>query len=199
MIYFHSWIYTLTTFTLNKEKLLTTPTIPPTASNSLLSPQTIIGHLHRHHTSTSWYSFLLMYQNVMVAHKALQKKYRHPPYNMVMKHKDRRIWGVDTALKNNYFAEQLLMAITLHGLSSLCTYIVLLVQKLSWVESFTIFVNFELIRESLWRWKFSLGWFAKVYLCKFLYELKNSLNEAKKSSVGNTLEKMINLAIHKSK
>ena len=28
-------------------------------------------------------------------------------------------------LKNNYFAEQLLMAITLHGLSSLCAYIVL--------------------------------------------------------------------------
>ena len=28
-------------------------------------------------------------------------------------------------LKNNYFAEQLLMAITLHGPSSLCAYIVL--------------------------------------------------------------------------
>ena len=82
-------------------------------------------------------------------------------------------------LKNNYFAEQLLMAITLHGLSSLCTYIVLLGQKLLWVESFTIFVNFELIRESLWRWKFSLGWFAKVYLRKFFYEVKNYLNEAK--------------------
>ena len=32
---------------------LATPTIPPTASNSLLSPQTIIGHLHPHHISAS--------------------------------------------------------------------------------------------------------------------------------------------------
>ena len=84
-------------------------------------------------------------------------------------------------LKNNYFAEQLLIAITLLGLSSLCTYIALLGQKLLWVESLTIFVNFELIRESLWRWKFSLGWFTKVYLYEFLYEVKNFLNEAKKS------------------
>ena len=103
------------------------------------------------------------------------------------------------AFKINYFAEKLLMAITLHGLSSLCTYIVLQGQKLSRVESFAIFVNFELIHESLWRWKFSLEWFAKVYLREFLYEVKNSLNEAKKSEIGNTHEKMINLAIRKSK
>ena len=45
----------------------------------------------------------------------------------------------------------------------------------------SIFANFELIHESLWRWKFSLGWSAKVYLREFLYEVKKFLNEAKKS------------------
>ena len=44
-----------------------------------------------------------------------------------------------------------------------------------------IFVNFESIWKSLWRWKFSLGCFVKIYLCEFLHEVENSLNETKKS------------------
>ena len=169
-------------YTQQGKTLLTTPTMPLTASNSLLSPQT-----------SNWSSSFSLYQYELIFLPANVSKCYGCSQSFAEKIQASSIQHSYEAqrstylrcghyvLKNNYFAEQLLIAITLLGLSSLCTYIALLGQKLLWVESLTIFVNFELIRESLWRWKFSLGWFTKVYLYEFLYEVKNFLNEAKKS------------------
>ena len=83
-------------YTQQGKTLLTTPTIPPTASNSLLSPQT-----SNWSSSSSPYQYELIFLPANVSKcygcsQSFAKKYRHPPYNMVMKHKDRRIRGVDT-------------------------------------------------------------------------------------------------------
>ena len=75
---------------------LTTPTIPPTASNSLLSSQ-----INNCSSSSSPYQYELIFllANVSKCYGCLQsfaEKYRHPPYNIVVKHKDRLIRVVDT-------------------------------------------------------------------------------------------------------
>ena len=85
-------IYTHQGKTLN----IYTPTIPPTASNLLLSPQT-----SNWSSSSSSYQYELVFLPANVSKcygcsQSFAKKYRHPSYNMAMKHKDRRIWGVDT-------------------------------------------------------------------------------------------------------
>ena len=76
--------------------LLTTPTIPPTAGNSLLSPQT-----SNWSSSSSPYQYELIFlpANVLKCYGCSQsfaEKYGHPPYNIVVKHEDRRIRDVDT-------------------------------------------------------------------------------------------------------
>ena len=76
--------------------MLTTPAIPFTASNSLLSVQTSHGS-----SSSPPYQYELIFipANVSKCYGCSQsfaEKYSHPPCNMVMKHKDRRIRGVDT-------------------------------------------------------------------------------------------------------
>ena len=76
--------------------LLTTPTIPPTVSNSLLSPQS-----SNWSSSSSPYQYELIFLPASVSKcygcsQSFAEKCRHPPYNIVVKHKDRRIRGVDT-------------------------------------------------------------------------------------------------------
>ena len=83
-------------YTQQGKTLLTTPTIPPTASNSLLSPQT-----SNWSSSSSPYQYELIFLPASVSKcygcsQSFAEKYRHPPYNIVVKHKDRRIRGVDT-------------------------------------------------------------------------------------------------------
>ena len=83
-------------YTQQGKTLLTTPTIPPTASNSLLSPQT-----SNWSSSSSPYQYELIFLPANVSKcygcsQSFAEKYRHPPYNIVVKHKDQRIRGVDT-------------------------------------------------------------------------------------------------------
>ena len=83
-------------YTQQGKTLLTTPTIPPTASNSLLSPQT-----SNWSSSSSPYQYELIFLPANVSKcygcsQSFAEKYSHPPCNMVMKHKGRRIRGVDT-------------------------------------------------------------------------------------------------------
>ena len=79
-----------------RKNQLTTPTFPPTASNSPLSPQT------SNCSSLSLpYQYELIYLPVNVSKcygcsQIFAEKYRHPPYNIAVNHKDGRTRGVDT-------------------------------------------------------------------------------------------------------
>ena len=83
-------------YTQQGKTLLTTPIIPPIPSNSLLSPQT--GDWS---SSSSRYQYELIFLPANLSKcygcsQSFAEKYRHPPYNIVAKHKDRRIRGVGT-------------------------------------------------------------------------------------------------------
>ena len=118
-------------YTQQGKTLLTTPIIPPTPSNSLLSPQTSDWS-----SSSSPYQYELIFlpANVSKCYGCSQSFAEKIQASSIQHSYEAQrstyLRCGHYVLKNNYFAEQLLIAITLLGLSSLCTYIALLGQKL---------------------------------------------------------------------
>ena len=83
-------------YTQEGKTLLITPTIPATARNSLLPP-----HTSNWSSSSSPYQYELIFLPANASEcydcsQSFAEKYRHPPHNMVVKHKNRRIRGVDS-------------------------------------------------------------------------------------------------------